>query len=113
MLEKIIVLDDEPLIVSTIDKALGKVGYEVISTSGPGEFLSALAGGADLAIVDLHLGGVDTEALLKEAEALVPGLKIMVISGSPNTVMDKPFLEKPFLLENLRGMVRRLLDEPR
>ncbi|GAB4388504.1 MAG: hypothetical protein Kow0025_08210 [Thermodesulfovibrionales bacterium] len=112
--EKILVLDDEPLVLSTVQRALGKVGYQVTATGDPAVFLDALsAGDSPLLIMDLHVEGADVRALAEEAMRLSPRSKILFISGSvPEGAEDGHFLEKPFRIEELRQKVRGLLDAP-
>lgn len=107
---KILVIDDEPLILTTMEKALGRVGYQVKTTSKPGEFITFLTGeGADLLIVDLHLGSIDTEALIAKAQGIAPEAKLLIITGSMDTSQWEHSLEKPFKIEELRSKVRELL----
>jgi two-component system nitrogen regulation response regulator NtrX len=108
--EKILVLDDEPLVLMTVERALGKVGYEVRVAGDAGGFLDALrAEKAALLIMDLHLGGTDMEALIEQAMRISPGSQILFMSGS---APERPgnFLEKPFRIDDLRQKVRTMLD---
>jgi DNA-binding NtrC family response regulator len=109
---KILVVDDEPLIRSTIDRALSKVGYEVVTMPDAESFLDALAiHDADLLIIDLHLGGYSSEDLIKKVVELSPHSKMLLISGSFPSTEEHNFLEKPFKIDELRGKVRELLGE--
>jgi two-component system cell cycle sensor histidine kinase/response regulator CckA len=114
MNEKILALDDEPLVLSTIEKALSRVGYAVRTASDEKGFVEALrAGSFPLLIMDAHLGG-DTEiaALIAEARKVSPGSKILLVSGSKPAIEGEHFLEKPFTIEELRKKVREILDGP-
>jgi len=112
MNERVLVVDDEPLILSTIDRALGKSGYIVKTTSSADEFLGALSSGTfDLLIMDLHLGGVRPDVLFEKAKGLAPGAQVLVISGSVDGLSGKCFLQKPFRVDELRQKVRALLDK--
>jgi DNA-binding NtrC family response regulator len=114
MNEKILAIDDEPLVLSTIEKALSKVGYDVRATSDEEGFIQALTSESfPLLIMDLHLGeGTDTMALMEKARAISPHSKILLVSGSEPAVEGEHFLEKPFRINDLRQMVRDILDEP-
>jgi two-component system cell cycle sensor histidine kinase/response regulator CckA len=110
MARKILVIDDEPLILMTIEKALSKSGYEVTTTSDPGEFVSAVStAGADMLIVDLHLGGIDTDALIEKAVGMAPKAKLLIVSGSVAEVKYENYLQKPFKISDLRSKVEELL----
>ena len=110
MKHKILVIDDEPLILMTIEKALVKSGYDVTTTSEPDEFIKALSKtGADILIVDLHLGAVDTDALISKATGMAPKAKLLVVSGSVANVRFENYLQKPFKISDLRSKVEELL----
>lgn len=114
MNEKILALDDEPLVLSTIERALSKVGYSVRTASNENGFFEALrAGSFPLLIMDAHLGGdTDVASLMAEARKISPGSKILLVSGSKPAMEGEHFLEKPFTLEELRKKVREILDGP-
>ena len=113
MARKILVIDDEPLILTAIETALTKVGYQVTTTTEPGEFINALINeGADLMIVDLHLGSIDTEALIAKAYEISPDLKLLIVSGSVAEIEWEHYLQKPFRISDLRDKVRELLGGP-
>ena len=111
--ERILVIDDEPLILATIDRALTKQGYSVRVTSTISDFLDCLrAEGYNLLVMDVHLGGMRPEVLLSKVKNLCPKAKILTISGSVCCgVEDRQFLQKPFRISDLRQKVRDLLDE--
>jgi len=112
MPKKILVVDDEPLIQKTIERALSKVGYEVMTSHDPESFLGALRKDpADLLIVDLHLGGTDTRDLINNALQIAPGAKVLLISGSIPRMDEPYFLEKPFMIDELREKVREMVGE--
>jgi DNA-binding response OmpR family regulator len=112
MPKKILAVDDEPLIQKTIERALSKVGYEVRTAPDAENFLEALAvENADLLIIDLHLGGINTESLVKKARDISPDSKVLLMSGSIPSPNDPYFLEKPFRIEELRAKVREMVGE--
>jgi DNA-binding response OmpR family regulator len=113
MPKKILVIDDEPLILMTIEKALARSGYDVTTTTDPGDFINSLLNkGADLLIVDLHLGSTDTEALIAKAVGIAPDVKLLIVSGSVSEVRWENYLQKPFKISELRSKVEELLAKP-
>jgi DNA-binding response OmpR family regulator len=111
MREKILVVDDEPLILSTIHRALGKKGYEMRIANNADEFMSELAREhADLLIMDVNLGGLNSQTLLDQIFEVSPESKILFISGLVPDIPHCHFLEKPFRLDDLRRRVRNILD---
>ncbi|KAF0146497.1 MAG: response regulator receiver [Nitrospirae bacterium] len=113
MHEKILVIDDEPLVLLSIERALLKVGYEVVATSDMKNFLDAVASRKfDMIIMDLHMEGIRTNELAEEAKRHIPSVKFMTISGSVPAQDSRYFLQKPFKIDVLRERVREILDEP-
>lgn len=112
MNEKILVIDDEPLILKTIERTLAKKGYEVEVTSDAEGFYKALhETKADLLIMDLHLEGFTADTMFDTIKEISPHSKILIISGGVPEHSTTHFLEKPFMIEELRKKVRDILDE--
>ncbi len=113
MNEKILIIDDEPLILVSIERALAKVGYEVSTAMDKKSFSDALKDHKfNLIIMDVHLKGIGVDELVDEAKKAVPNAKILTISGSITPPDSKYFLQKPFKIDVLREKVREILDEP-
>jgi len=113
MQEKILVIDDEPLILSSIERALVRVGYEVVAVADMKSFKDALSAlKFDLIIMDLHMKDINTKDLAEEAKRMLPSVKFMTISGSVPSQSSKNFLQKPFKIDVLRERVREILNEP-
>jgi len=113
MLDKILIIDDEPLILSTIEKALKKTGYDVTAVKDIKGFRDALKTQRfNLLIMDLHMEGINTNDLIKEARENTPAIKFLTLSGSSPVSCSKHFLSKPFKIDALRERVREILDEP-
>ncbi len=113
MPKKILAIDDEPLILMTMEKALVRSGYDVKTTTEPDDFIKSLTdNGAALLIVDLHLGSTDTEALIEKAIVIAPDAKLLIVSGSVAEVKWENYLQKPFNITELRSKVEELLGRP-
>jgi DNA-binding response OmpR family regulator len=113
MQDKILIIDDEPLILSTIEKALRKIGYDVTTVKDIKSFRDALETQRfSLLIMDLHMDGINANDLIKEAQGNIPAIKFLTISGSTSVKNSKHFLSKPFRIDALRERVREILDEP-
>lgn len=112
MKEKILIMDDEPLVLASMERALKRVGYNVTAVSDKSSFSTALAENPfDLTILDLHIPDITVESLALEARKKNPKMKFIYISGSENTSGEFNFLQKPFRIDELRALVRKLLDE--
>lgn len=112
MNEKILVVDDEPLILNTIKRTLSKNDYQVRTASDAQSFLNELEReDADLLIMDINLGGLSSESLVGKIRTISPSSKLLFISGVvPQDKVDH-FLEKPFDIDALREKVRAILDK--
>lgn len=116
MKRKILVVDDEPLILKTIERALIKVGYDVQCTQDMDSFmliLGEMSRPPDLMILDMNLGKINTEHMIEQVRELAPDSRILFISGSfPEIFEDRDFLEKPFRIDELRLKIKEMLGEP-
>jgi len=111
MKEKILVVDDEPLILNTINRTLIRKGYQVRTTPDAQSFLDELEREtADLLIMDINLGELSSQTLVDRIKELAPNAKILFISGGTPEANVDYFLEKPFDIDDLRLKVRNILD---
>ncbi len=111
MNEKILVLDDEPLILKTIERALAKTGYAVRIAREAGEFMRLLEEDpADLLLLDINLEGSRSDDLAGSIRDVAPEAKVIFMSGLIPSRDDIFFLEKPFTIEDLRILIRNVLD---
>ena len=111
MNEKILVLDDEPLILKTIERALAKTGYAVRIAREAGEFMRLLEEDpADLLLLDINLEGSRSDDLAGSIRDVAPKAKVIFMSGLIPSRDDIFFLEKPFTIEDLRKLIRNVLD---
>lgn len=119
-MKRILVVDDEPLIRDTLQRALKNYNAEVRTAKDGGEALVEInACLYDICFLDLWLPdsyGLDLLPRIKEA---LPRSKIIVMSGAPLTdeakdLIDKDahvFVAKPFELARIRELVTTLLQQ--
>jgi len=111
MKEKILVVDDEPLILNTINRTLIKKGYKVRTSPDAKSFIKELEREtADLLIMDINLGQTSSRSLVNRIREIAPQAKLLFISGGAPEADVEHFLEKPFDIEELRLIVRKILD---
>ena len=111
-------VDDEPAVCDAIKMMLKFDGHEVQTAHGSKEALSLLEQGKfDLVTVDYAMTGMKGDELAAAVKQRLPHLPILMItayaemlksSGDPLTGVDF-IISKPFLLEDLRGAVARVL----
>jgi two-component system cell cycle sensor histidine kinase/response regulator CckA len=120
--ESILVVDDDPAVLSVIVKSLERLGYSVQQASTGEEALAIadnyFAEPVDMLIVDVVLPGMTGPELADRLLVDRPRLEVLYISGyTPNTVayhgragLESAFLRKPFTPDGLGRRVRDLLD---
>ncbi len=112
MNKKILVVDDEPLVLSTIERALSKAGYEVTAVKDGDSCLEALSSNSfGLIIMDLHIPGSSAMQLAESARARCPGAKFLFISGGQAPENVVPYIQKPFRIGDMRELVRTILGD--
>lgn len=122
--KRILVMDDEPVMLESLSLALHRMGYDVVETPEGALavklYQEALAGGRrfDLVLLDLTIpGGLGGCEALKAIHAIDPDAKAVVMSGyTDSEVMRDPksagfqgALLKPFTGEALTKLINRLL----
>lgn len=109
---KILIVDDERLILSSIERALRKVGYEIFTASNLKEVGTLLSKGPfDLLLTDIYLEDAVADEIIAAVRPSSPRLRVLRMSGS-GARLEADFLEKPFKIDELRERVRNILDEP-
>ncbi len=111
MAEKILVVDDDALILTAIERALAKIGYSINRAQNMEELDEALKGGPfDLLITDIYMDGGSLDEVIDRVRATSPSVKILRMSGSSARGRGEGFIEKPFSIDALRKRVRVILD---
>ncbi|MDA8092180.1 MAG: response regulator [Nitrospiraceae bacterium] len=112
MNKKILVVDDEPLVLDAIGRALSKEGYEVMTVQDGNSCLEALSFSEfGLIIMDLHIPGISTGALAGAARARCPETKFLFISGGQAPDEATPYIQKPFRISDIRKLVGSILGD--
>lgn len=128
MPRKVLIVDDEPEIVGTLETALTTWGYRVVTAMDGEEALAkARADRPDLVIADLNLPKLDGWGLchrLKQDPAYqqVPFLFLSGLiqhdessggtAGDPYRDLGVAYLEKPISIERLAETLKTLLPAP-
>jgi len=116
---RILLVDDEPSILSVLTTLLKAEGYEVVSAVG-GEKASDLLGSEefDLMISDIRMTPMDGMELLKLARRDCPTMSVIMVTayGSVETAIDAlklgafDYVTKPFKVDELLITVLRALE---
>ncbi|GAP37195.1 ATP-binding protein [Piscinibacter sakaiensis] len=129
--ERVLVVDDEPALVTLVEELLAELGYEPFGLSDPvraRDELRADPARFDLLLSDERMPGLSGSALAAEARALRPGLPVVLVSGHAGALgaageaddarpdgaanVDER-LAKPLTRADLAHALRRALDAPR
>lgn len=111
----VLVAEDDPDISLPLVRALGREGYEVTHvTSGPEALAGALAGDADLLVLDLGLPGMDGLDVcrsLRSRGSVLPVLVLTARTDVPDLVVGldagaDDYVAKPFRLAEFLARVR-------
>jgi DNA-binding NtrC family response regulator len=101
----VLLVDDEPIILSTVKTALLNAGYGVTATSSAGEAFARLPElRPDILVTDIAMVGMDGLDLLREAKKLDPDVTAIMITGYCDVgsaieslrLGAEDFLSKPF-----------------
>ncbi len=114
MAEKILVVDDEDLILAAVERALAKAGYSISCARDMKELDGAISNGPfDLLITDIFIReGGSLDEVVEKVRATSPSVKVLKMSGAVRRDMAEDFIEKPFSIEALRKKVKEILHGP-
>jgi DNA-binding NtrC family response regulator len=119
---RILVIDDEPHIRESIQKALERVGCAVdVAADGDAALVRLERAAPELVLCDIRLHGMDGMELLHRIKEMYPEVLVVMITGyasveSAVTAMKagaSDYLSKPFTPDQLRHVVTRTLEQKR
>ena len=121
---RILIVDDENIIVTVLKESLSRLGYDVLTASDGEQALRLVEdGNIDLLITDIVMPNMNGIELLAELKTKAPALKVIAISNGsehkgPGEYLRQAketgvtrYLIKPFMLKELSAMVQELLAE--
>ena len=120
MTPRILIVDDEPALRRTLERALKCHHYEVVSVGDPNAAYQILGESPfDLVLLDLRLPHMPGDAFFLAIVRMWPRLlsRVILMSGDPSPqqpewpveLSDCPVLYKPFSLETLEKTVGQVL----
>ena len=119
VMEKILLVDDEPAIRQMLTRLMTGEGYFVVpATNGIEAIELASRGQFDLLLLDLNMPGLDGWDTFEKLTSKNPLLPVIVITARPNQRFTAlaagigALMEKPLDLQKLFTTIRDLLDEP-
>lgn len=118
---RVLVVDDEPRIVSFVSRALSAAGFIVDGALDGRRALDLVRTGAyELVVLDLLLPGIDGVTLLSKLMQQRPGQRVLVLSALSDVESKvrclelgaSDYLAKPFSLDELLARVRARIRQP-
>jgi len=120
-MKKILVVDDEQLLLQGLGKALQTAATEVITVeTGEAALTEISASSCHLCFLDVFLPDMDGTEVLKKIAAISPKTKVVVmtagiVSNGMKESIEKNaymFIPKPFDLLQIRMLAKRILEAP-
>ncbi|MCP4196303.1 MAG: sigma-54-dependent Fis family transcriptional regulator [Proteobacteria bacterium] len=116
----ILVVDDEPITLKTLQRILEKEGYGTTATANGEQALDEISRHSfDVILTDLAMEPVDGLTVLTEAKAINPETEVIIITGyaSVETAIEATkrgafhYLQKPVRPDDVRHVVRQALEK--
>ena len=113
---RILVVDDEPTVLSVIERVLQQSGYDVtVCTGGQQAFSYYASNRFDLVLLDVMMPDLDGVEILQRLRATHPRARVMLMTGHAEENVqarlrdfaDVPVLSKPFLPNELLEEVEK------
>jgi CheY-like chemotaxis protein len=115
---RVLLVEDEALIVMLMEDMLIELGYEIGATAGQLEEAIEIANSQpfDLAFIDVNLRGVPVWPLAEVLRAR--GVPFAFVTGygtaaTAGAQADEPILQKPFQVRELQAVLSRLRSQRR
>ena len=116
---RIMVIDDEPIVIKRLKPALEKSGYEVEVFLTGKEAIERIDKAAfDIVVTDVRMDEVDGIDVLNYVHSKTPKTKVIIITGYATIEMAREalvkgafdFIAKPFKPGDLREVIERAID---
>lgn len=115
----VVVVDDEPSVLSVVSRYLERWGLQVLQAGNGGDALAAIErnGPPDLVLTDLTMPGIGGAALARRLKEQWPDLAVIFMSGFSAEELQRrgaldtreDLIQKPFTPEELRAAVGKVL----
>ena len=108
----VLVIDDDSSLRLLCRVNLELDGYRVLEAATLAEARRALPG-ADVVLLDVHVGSDDGLAFVEEARATVQGVGVALLTGESELSSDHgadAVIGKPFRIDELRETVERIVS---
>jgi two-component system, cell cycle response regulator CpdR len=106
---KILVVDDDPLVLEVLEMMFQDLGCEVVTTDAPDVALAKLADDQKIEILvsDINMPKMNGYELVEKARQIREDLKVIMLSGREPDAREYPYLRKPFSRDALLRTMER------
>ncbi len=122
--ERILFVDDDPMVVDMGKAKLGRLGYEVVAKSDPVEALTlfrATPEAFDLIFTDMMMPVMTGAELIEKVKLVRPDIPVIVCTGSDQSLSQEQtsriagatVISKPLLTRQIAVVLREVLDNER
>ena len=115
--DRVLIVEDEPEALEAAVAVFESAGYSVLSATSGAQALELMSLTKDIQVLfaDVLMPGMDGASLGREARKLIPDIRVVLVSGSPDRAMtdhggepgEFPFLLKPFTMAEVSLLLRR------
>ena len=119
--ERILLIDDDPLVLEAIEEMLSAYGYEVTTATGGREGVQLFSEAPErinLVLTDVVMPGFSGREVFHRIREMRRDVKVLFSSGNqvelPEAVEENgaAFIQKPYSLSELLKGIRQMLDRP-
>jgi signal transduction histidine kinase len=112
---KVLVVDDDPLVLASTTAMIEGLGHSVIETASAAEALKVVGSALkiDLVITDYAMPELNGTKLAEKITGIRPGLPIVIATGFADASADMsplPRLNKPYRQKELAALIERLMN---
>ena len=119
--EKILLVDDEEIIIRMAQQMLERLGYEVTTRTGSVDALEAFKANPDqydLIITDMTMPNMSGRRLAQEVRKIRPEIPIIICTGFSDQIDEEKckalgiqgYIMKPIIIKEFSNIIRRVLD---
>jgi CheY-like chemotaxis protein len=119
--ERILLVDDDAMVLATLESMLSNLGYQVVAMANPQQALErfqADPAAFNLLLTDLTMPGMTGHDLIAKVRSLQPGMHALLMTGvldmeeanEHGTSKPDGILTKPFSNHAVAGMIRMVLN---
>ena len=107
---RVLVVDDDALVLEVIASMLEELGCEVLQARSGNAALGTIADdqGIEVLITDINMPGMNGAELAQRARGFRDRLRVVLLSGGESDSRGFPLIRKPFLKSDLQRVMQEI-----